>query len=234
MEISSYETHQGVDKSKISSNHIAIVIDVLRATSSMVTAVDHGAHKIYPVSRIEDVKKLKTMHPDALLCGEREGVMIPGFDMGNSPLVYTANRIKGKTLLFTTTNGTSAIVKASHAKEVYIASLLNAKAVAEAACDKDCPIVIIMAGTRGNFSLDDALAAGAILHHLGKGHAMDDLSLCCRALYQRYQDDLMEGMKLCHHAKILIDLGFGEDVVYCVQESVIDVVPKYKDGRITL
>ena len=234
MQIISYETHQRVKKRGLEGVNYAIVIDVLRATSTMVTALHHHAKAIYPVSSIRNVKKLRTKHEYALCCGERGGVKIQGFDMGNSPRSYTKERVGGREIIITTTNGTKAIKKTEGAGVVLMGSLLNAKAVADAIKDKDGKTAIIMAGTEGEFSLDDALACGAILHHMGEGHHMDDRSLCCRALYERYKGNIMEGITQCSHAKRLIRLGYGEDVAYCAQDSVLSEVPRYLKGEISL
>ena len=156
-----------IKESKI-KNKIVVVIDMFRATSVIVTALSNGCKEVIPYLTIEETlehaKKLK--REDYILGGERRAVKIEGFDLSNSPLEYTEAVIKNKTILMTTTNGTKTLTKSSSAKRILIGAMINAKAVAEKLININEDVVIINAGTNGNFSMDDYICSGYIINEM--------------------------------------------------------------------
>ncbi len=148
----------------------AVVIDVIRATSTLVEALANGARAIFPTISTEEAVKLASSlgREDTLLCGERKGLKVEGFDLGNSPAEFTAEVVQGKQLVMTTTNGTRAFFAAEGADRVLAASFMNLSAVA-GALDKVAGLVIVCSGRENRFSLDDALCAGVLVQTLEKG-----------------------------------------------------------------
>lgn len=209
----------------------AVVIDVLRATSTMVTALANGAGGIRPFSEPVQAAAECTNQNGHLLCGERGGVRIEGFHLGNSPLEFDAHTVNGKMLLMSTTNGTRAIEACLEAKNIYIASALNAGAVAERLLREQQPVTIVCAGTKGKFSLDDFAVAGLVASYLASdGVKYDDTALAAVLLAQKC--DLHEMLASSLHGRRLMELGFGEDVEYCAQINKFNLVPALVDNTI--
>ena len=149
-------------------NKVAVVIDMFRATSVIVTALSNGCKEVIPCLTIDDAWKEaeKYNREDYILGGERKAVKIEGFDLSNSPLEYTKNVVENKTVLMTTTNGTRTLMKSSNAEIILIAAMINAKAVAKKLIDINKDVVIINAGTSGNFSMDDYICSGYIINKI--------------------------------------------------------------------
>ena len=215
----------------------AIVVDVLRATSSIVTAIHNGAKGVVAVEDMGDASKI-AQHLDSsgyLLCGEKDGVKIEGYQLGNSPLEYTRSKVEGKTLILNTTNGTRAITRASLANNILIASFLNLKYVEQAIKDTKEDIVIVCAGWRGRLSLEDMLCAGKLVYDLTNGTLKEHASDGARAalsLFEKYGDDITSTVKQTNHAVRLKDIVDEDDVTYCCQLNTCAVVPVMKDGII--
>jgi len=220
-------------------NKTAIVIDVLRATSTMLTALAHGCQAIYPVETVLQAKQLQLQHPGYLLGGERYCKKIPGFDVGNSPFEYMDERIAGKTLVITTTNGTRAIQKAGKACTIIAASLLNGKACAAEAYAAKKDIVIICSGTQDAYSCEDGLCAGQLVEELkllagssGSELNVNDFGLSMLHAYRYVQSDLTAALLNCSNGKRLCRLGFQDDVVYCSRMNLIPLVPVIREGKL--
>lgn len=172
---------------------------------------------------------------EALLCGEREGNPISGFHLGNSPAEYHRGAVGGKTLVMTTTNGTRAILAAANAAELALGCMLNASAVAEHALQSGRDVTILCAGTRGHFTIDDVLTAGAIIDSIGlKNSTLDDLSIIAHMYYKRFEHDLMAGLQACTHAAYLEQMGYGADVEFCMRKDFLSVVAYYEKGLVRL
>ncbi len=212
---------------------IAVVLDVLRATSTIVTALANGARSFHVTLTVdESLERARSLGPGTLLGGERGGVLIPGFDLDNSPLAFTRDRVHGRDIVFTTANGTAALLKARQADEVHVASLLNAHAIARKIADDPRPVVILCSGTRSQISLDDCIGGGAVaaqLLALGRKWDGDDgLRLCIdsyrAALAQGLAKALAEsrgGLNLCSTPEGLRDLE------WCARENTIDLAPRF-------
>lgn len=143
----------------------AVIIDVLRATTTLTTALLHGARAVLPVATPEQAFALRARHPGALLCGEREGRRIEGFDLGNSPAEYGFEVVGGRTLVFASTNGSLALLRAAHARRRLLAAFVNASAVARALAGAP-RVVMLCAGKLGRFCLEDAACAGWLCRRL--------------------------------------------------------------------
>jgi 2-phosphosulfolactate phosphatase len=195
--------------------HVAVVVDVLRATSTIAQALASGYRRVYCCREVEDARALRERLGDGLLGGERNATKIEGFDIGASPREVLEPR--GETLIYSTTNGTKAVLAAAAAcDEVLLGSLLNLSAVAGAVRD-DC--VVVCAGFQGRFALDDAYCAGRIVQLLG-GEVTDaaKASVVLADAFPSAWDGLT--------ARTYGPPGLDEDIRFCAQEDTIDVVPR--------
>jgi len=237
MKIEVYGTQNSVTEKDLKDKTV-IVVDVLRATSTIITALENGCKEVIPVAEIDEAVSItRTIDNDTfLLGGERNAVKIEGFHLSNSPLEYSQEVVKGRTVVITTTNGTRAIKKAGNGARTYIGGFRNASAVGAKAAEEGDDLVIICAGTGGKFSTDDILTAGAIISKLlelrTEAIQIDDLGQVCKFLYEYHKDDLWEALKDTHHCKVLMQNGFEEDIRFCFSLDATDVVPFYRDGVI--
>jgi 2-phosphosulfolactate phosphatase len=194
---------------------VAVVVDVMRATSTIVQALASGYQRVYCCREVDDAVALREKLGEGLLGGERNAVRIEGFDLGASPREVLEPR--GETLIYSTTNGTRAVLAAAAGcKEVLLGSLLNLSAVARAVHD-DC--VIVCAGFQGRFALDDAYCAGRIVELLGA--EVTDAAKACEVLARSFPS--------AHEALLARTYGppgLEEDIRFCAQENVVDVVPR--------
>jgi 2-phosphosulfolactate phosphatase len=194
---------------------VAVVVDVLRATSTIAQALASGYKRVYCCREVEDALRLREQLGEGLLGGERGAVRIEGFDMGASPREVLEPR--GETLIYSTTNGTRAVLAAAAAcGEVLLGSLLNLSAVAAAVKD-DC--VVVCAGFQGRFALDDAYCAGRIVELL-RGEVTDAAKASAI---------LAQSFPTAHEALLARTYGppgLEEDIKFCAQENVVDVVPR--------
>jgi 2-phosphosulfolactate phosphatase len=194
---------------------LAIVVDVLRATSTIAQALAAGYGRVLCCAEIEEARALRAEIPDSLVGGERKAVQIEGFDVGASPREFLEPQ--AETLILSTTNGTRAILEAAQrSREVFLGSLLNLDAVAQAAQGKE--VVIVCAGFQGAFALDDAYCAGRIVERLGRNRT--DAAIAAALVAQAFSSPL-EGL----NARTYGPAGLEEDIAYCARESVLDVVP---------
>ncbi len=220
------------------SDRVVVVMDILRATSVMVHAMSQGASEIIPLATVEEAFRMAKAFPRGfvMLGGERENKEIPGFDLGNSPKEYVADRVKGKKLILTTTNGTKAFHAVSSGKEIWAGSFLNIGAIAQRCLESNRDLFIFPSGDKGSFSLEDSLCGGMLIDLiLKKGKEqifLTDASYCAQILYGRFKDNLLEAFHLSHHGKELIDRGFKDDLAYCAQIDVTPVVPIFREGVI--
>lgn len=215
---------------------ILVVIDVLRATSVMVTAFMNGAKEIYPFKDLEEIVKFKEENLEVLLAGERKGLKIQGFNMGNSPLEFTKERVENKKIAMTTSNGTRAIEVGLSADHLYIGSYLNLMSVVEKLEKENKDIVILCSGTDNEFSLDDSLCAGIIVKELFKRNnslIMDDFTMSLMRLGELSRDN-SETLKGSKHFEYLKKIGYENDLNYCLTMDIAKIVPEYIDGKIKI
>lgn len=237
MRIDLYPTVLNIPSAEELAGRIAVVIDVLRATTTICTALANGADTVVPVLTPEEAMQVAADNPERrfLLGGERKSMLIPGFHLGNSPLEYPSSRVKGRPILFTTTNGTRAIRRAAGADQVYIASLLNAPAVARELERLERNVAICCAGTHDQFSLEDTACAGAILDLLsGPGSALEinDMGQVAREIFRRYDGRLADLLHLSEHGQNLLKLGLQEDLLFCAQLGTTTLLPRFIEGQV--
>jgi 2-phosphosulfolactate phosphatase len=217
---------------------VCVVFDVLRATSSMVTALSNGAKAVIPVVGIPEALDFRCQRNDVLLAGEREGVRIPieltggiTFDLGNSPREFKHDIVAGKTIVMTTTNGTRALRACAQAKKVLVASFLNLHVVADR-LGEDTPahLILVCSGTKEESAYEDALCAGALCDLLwmkwSEG-SVSDSALIARKLFCHARQDLLAAVSRSRNGRRLLSLPeLREDVQFCVQRDVLSIVPE--------
>lgn len=219
---------------------VAVVVDVLRATSTIVEAFANGAKTIYPVATTEDAVNLKQTldREDVLLSGERRSRPIEGFDLGNSPREFTAEAVADKTIIMTTTNGTPALLLGDTADRCIVAAFLNLDAVASELAEGDRPVAILCAGREGRFATEDALFAGLLVRSIRAKRTgavrLNDAAFAATALERRYRVHLHRVVAHTSAARQIIDAGLAEDIAYCLTVSRHNVVPVMSDRHITL
>lgn len=198
-----------------------VVFDVLRATSSMITALAHGAAEIHPVRTIEEALALHGSMPEAVLCGERHGERIDGFALGNSPFEY--RNLAGRRLISTTTNGTVALRAVEKAERVLVGAILNIDALA-AEIRRTAPerVLLVCAGTFEEFALEDACAAGLLIHALG-GAVLTDSAQAALAVTRAFPQPL-DALRAARNGRTLIARGRGDEVDWCARQSVSSIV----------
>ncbi|QHL87317.1 2-phosphosulfolactate phosphatase [Nibribacter ruber] len=203
---------------------IAVAVDVLRATSSMVTALAHGVTHIAPVSELHECLAYK--EKNYLVAAERDGVKAEGFDLGNSPFHYREDSVKGRFLAITTTNGTQAINRSRTADAVLVGAFLNLGAVADYLRKANKDVVVVCAGWKGLFNLEDTLFAGALAERLEGDFSLNhDATLAAHSMYQVAKGDLMGYLSKSSHVQRLERLHILPDIEFCLQHDVYNVVP---------
>ncbi len=210
----------------------AIVIDVLRATTTMATALQSGAEAIQVFDDIDELFRVSQRWPteQRLLAGERGGEKLEDFDLGNSPSECTPARVRGKRLFMSTTNGTRALERVRTVPILLTAALTNRWAVVRYLLEEQPRTVwIVAAGWRGGFSLEDTICAGAIASALrverGSDCAGDDESIAAMALFDQWQTRLPQLLRYAHHGRGLAALGCDVDLDYCARIDSVNVVP---------
>jgi len=234
-----YPTVSSIPDAQTLAGRVAVVIDVLRATSTIATALANGADTVVPVLAPEEAFDVVKANPERefILGGERKSVRIPGFHLGNSPLEYTEARVRSRPLLFTTTNGTRAIRGAEAASIVYIAAFLNAPAVARELAALGRDVAICCAGTYDQFSLEDVGCAGAIIAFLGGPEMhldLNDLGYVAREVYRKFQGRVADLLHMSEHGQNLLKLGLQEDLLFCSQLGSLSLLPRYAQGQVTI
>jgi Phosphosulfolactate phosphohydrolase and related enzymes len=217
---------------------LVIVIDVLRATSTMVTALANGCQAIIPVLTPEEALEKRLTLPGSLLGGERHALRIDGFDLGNSPYDYVPEKVGGKRVIMTTTNGTRAIRDASAAPKIWMASFINMQSIVLEVLrqfgtkSQYQGILIVCAGTEERFDLPDTLCAGMLIDALGDNVTLNDLGEAARMLYRCSKNQLVDRIKGSVHGQRLLSLGLERDLVYCSMPNILPIVPVFEDGEI--
>jgi 2-phosphosulfolactate phosphatase len=223
----------------VTRGDLVIVIDVLRTTTSIITAISSGASSVIPTETLKEAYQLRKRHPDYLLVGERNGLKPRGFDFGNSPQELASKEICGKNLIITTTNGTKALIGSKRAKWVLSGGFLNAGAVAKKAIEisdeEQMGVSFVLAGEEDRFSLEDFLCSGAIVERFPRSHAhLSDETLAAMAAFRQIRSNLCESIAEGKHAKHLIELGLRRDIEFSCKIDVFTVIPLYANGRIRM
>lgn len=210
-----------------------VVVDILRATSCMVTAFAHGVESITPIANLEECLNMKLK--GYVISGERDGKKVDGFDKGNSPFEYMDEQVRGLKIAFTTTNGTQAIEKSKEAKEVIIGSFLNLNTVAKYLLLSEHNVLVVCAGWKGKVNLEDTLFAGALVDKLKDYLGPDcDAPLAAQHLYNIAKHDMVSFLNLSSHVKRLNKLNIHDDLKFCVTPDQYQVLPRLKNGVLRL
>ena len=220
----------------LTENKSVVVIDVLRASSVIVTALFNGAQSVVPVKTVDAAfDTADNKRSNCLLAGERDTRKPDGFHLGNSPLDYKKEIVSGKTIVLTTSNGTKALNRINNAKEIFIGSFLNVDAVVKKLNGKE-QVALVCSGTNNTFSMDDAMCAAMITDKLMINNEvqLSDFTLTILKAYNTGKGNLRELLNDCYHLNLLIRNGFAKDVEYCLQTNKYQVVPKVVNGEIIL
>jgi 2-phosphosulfolactate phosphatase len=227
------------------SDVVCVVFDVLRATSSMLTALGNGASRIFPVREISDAMECRRAHPGALLAGERHGVRILGaqtggvdFDLGNSPLEFTRERVAGREIIITTTNGTRALQACVGARRILVGGFLNLRALAELIDEERASrLLIVCAGTYEEAAYEDTLAAGALCELVWRRFAPDNIADSAQIARQIYLDargDLENVMVHSRNARRLLSKPeLRDDVAFCLRRDSLEIIAELRDGAVS-
>ncbi len=215
---------------KLLAERVVVVFDVLRATSCIVTALANGSRAVVPVLTPQEGKRVRQAYGgEALLCGERRGIRIRGFDLGNSPQEFTREVVQGKTLIMTTTNGTYAIRYVLGARCILMGAFLNLSAVGRIVSGVR-RLSIVCAGTEGAVSLEDVAGAGALIKYIQTSYRSERLILTDAAhlaliTFENHEHQLVDLLRNSTHGRYLAKLGFEADINDCAQVDTADVVP---------
>lgn len=210
---------------------IVVVIDILRASSSICYGIENGAEGIIPVATVEEC--LEYSSGDFLLAAEREGRVVDGFDFGNSPFSYTAEKVSGKQIVLTTTNGTLALHQSLEADKIVIGSFLNISALSSWLHRQQQSVLLLCAGWKGMFNLEDTLFAGAVVNRLRSDIAnVDDAGIAAEELYLLAKDDLRGFLRKSSHTIRLEKLNIEEDICFCLQTDICNSIPVLENGRL--
>ncbi|MFN8164906.1 MAG: 2-phosphosulfolactate phosphatase [Bacteroidia bacterium] len=212
---------------------IVVIIDILRATSAICTAFEHGAEKMIPVATIEEARRYKEQ--GFLVGAERDAIPVEGFDFGNSPFSYMNEIVKGKTIVISTTNGTQAIEAAKDAYKVVIGSFLNIDSLCEMLLGERRNVLLLCSGWKNKFNLEDALFAGAVteaLTDISAEFKLGDGCLALKYLYQQARKDPYKFLNNASHKERLARLNLKKDIKYCLTPNQTTVIPVLRDGAL--
>ena len=217
-----------------------IVIDVLRASTTIITALSNGAREIIPVTTVESAVKISgNLFGDVILLGgERNGRMIDGFSLGNSPAEYTAERVRGKAIILSTTNGSQALVKARYARELFVCGFVNIGTVADALWRTPRDFTIVCAGNDGALSMEDSVCAGMLISRIaasgGAEPEMSDGALVARTLHRTFGRGILKMIRSSEHGRRLQEIGMGADLKLCSGIDTLPVLPLLEGNVIKL
>ncbi len=220
------------------NSSIVVIIDVLRATSTIATALHHGAKEIIPVATVAECIQLgKQM--DAITAGERDGKIAEGLQYGNTPSVYTPKFVGGKTVVLTTTNGTRLLHQAleADAEEIITGAFCNLSSVCQYLVQRQKNVLLACAAWRNRVNLEDTLFAGAVIDQIkDQFEIKGDSSQIAEILYQEARPGLFEYMKnkKASHYQRLMDQGLEADIRYCLSVNSADTLPVYENGRLAV
>jgi 2-phosphosulfolactate phosphatase len=219
---------------------LVVMIDVLRASSTIVTALANGCRGFIPILSPDQAKKKAQQFERGklLLGGERKGIKIEGFNLGNSPREYKKEAVKDKTIIFSTTNGVKTLEMVESAYRIIIGSFLNLQAVCDYCANYQGDILIICAGKEGKFSLEDTACAGMIINSLKDVFPVAcqeaDANFTAKLLYKKFGNNILEILRKSQHGRYLESIGLDEDLKFCSQLDLFHIVPIFRDGIISI
>jgi len=213
--------------------YIVVIIDIFRATSSICYGIENGAEAIIPVSEVEACSAYREKGLGYLLAAERNGEVVTGFDFGNSPFSYTKEKVAGKTVVLTTTNGTQALHLSRTAKKVVIGSFLNLTSLCNWLKTQNENILLVCAGWKNNFNLEDTLFSGAVVEQLKHlDFKLDDPAIAANDLYQAGRDNLDVYLAKTSHSERLKKLGIEADIAFCLNVDITTAIPILEGERL--
>lgn len=212
---------------------LVVVLDVLRATSAICTAIEHGVKEIIPVATVEEARELQAK--GYIAAAERGGQIVEGFDLGNSPYSYMDPQLKGKSVVLTTTNGTKAIDMARSKETVVVGALNNLNALCDWLIEQERDILVLGSGWKDKFNLEDTICGGAIANQClasGKFYADEDSTVAAKFIFRSSRDNMFAFLKASSHRRRLRALNLNEDVKYCLTPNNCTAIPVLKNGSL--
>ena len=212
---------------------LVVVLDVLRATSAICTAIEHGVKEIIPVASVEEARELQSK--GYIAAAERGGQIVEGFDLGNSPYSYMDPQLKGKSVVLTTTNGTKAIDMARSKDTVVVGALNNLNALCDWLIEQERDILVLGSGWKDKFNLEDTICGGAIADQClasGKFYADEDSTVAAKFIFRSSRDNMFAFLKASSHRRRLRALNLNEDVKYCLTPNNCTAIPVLKNGSL--
>lgn len=224
------------------TDRLALIIDVWRASSSMITALANGCRSIIPVAEVVMARQLLQRYPpgSTLLAGERNELPIPGFDLSNSPLEYRTDQVKGKRIIFTSSNGAQLFDVARTARSIVVAGFLNSSRISEYILEAQLDVAMLCAGKNAQFGLEDAVCAGMIIRKIQQNSVdqeqleLNDGARAALILYEYYANDLSQMIHHASHGRRLMELGQRNDLLAAIAVDAIPIVPEMKNGELIL
>lgn len=210
---------------------ICVVIDVLRATSAISTGIDHGIKEVIPVSTIEEAREYH--QKGYIVAAERNGEVVEGFDFGNSPYAFMDTALKGKSVVLTTTNGTTAIQMAAEIPTVVVGSLCNLDIVCSWLLEQRKDVLLLGSGWKEKFNLEDTICAGAIADQLIESRlfkADEDSTIAAKFIYRSAKENMFSFLRASSHRRRLRRLNLNDDVKYCLTPNTVNSIPILRNG----
>ncbi len=210
---------------------IVVVIDIFRATSSICYGFENGALEIIPVASVEECRSYEGK--GYLLAAERNGEVVNGFDFGNSPFSYTKEKVEGKKIVLTTTNGTHAINEAKDAAKIVIGSFLNLNEIANWLANQSQDILLLCSGWKNKFNLEDTLFAGAVVSQIkSEFQHVCDAAIAAEDLYEKAKDNLRVYLYKSSHSQRLKELEIEDDIQFCLNQNICKVIPILEGNKL--
>ncbi len=222
------------------AGRVVVVVDVLRAATTVAVALSNGARSVIPFEQPDEaaLRAKQYGRGEVILGGERKMQRMPGFDIGNSPSEYTKEAVDGRTILFSTTNGTAALVATAGCRECFFAALVNVRATVSAvrkATRKGGDVTVVCAGTDKHASLEDIVCAGMLVRGIGRARtnvALGDGAVAAVTVARRYSRDMQLLQNDSSHVRALEDAGFTSDVSLCLSTDSVPTVVRYLDRQL--
>jgi 2-phosphosulfolactate phosphatase len=225
-------------KTELVKEKTAVIIDVLRTTTVITTALSNGARGIAPFTTVDEAISFRKHQTDGdeqvLLAGEYRCVKHPGFDLDNSPKLYTRDVVSGKIIAMVTTNGTIAIHNAMEADRIYVLCMLNLQAITRRLAEDGRDVAFVSSGALGRFSLEDGICAGMCIDRLCATHdcVLSDGARLMQDYCHTHRDDILQVLHQVDHSKRLTGWGYADDLDTCFALDTINLIPEYRDNLI--
>ena len=221
------------------TDKLIVVIDILRASSTIVTALSNGCIGFIPIfsPELAEKKAHEFSKEKVLLGGERKGKKITGFNLGNSPREYQKEMVEGKMIIFSTTNGVKTLEMVKEGSQIIVGSFLNLQATSDYCSNFPGDVILVCAGREGGFSLEDSVCAGMLINSL-RGVSLHpsremDSNITAQVLYEKFGSNILKMLQKCYHGRYLESIGLREDLEFCSQTNLFSIVPVFKDGIIS-